>query len=727
MKFASLVLSGFLLVVLAGCGSSDSGRVNQLTDDLAQAQEDLDAAEAARLAAEGERDTARNTLQTTQGLLTTTRTELDETTEDLETAEGDRDAAQDARDAAQADANAQRERAEAQEQEEADAESVQRAYGLLEAMDEGFRGTLSTDATNINRDDAATKLGMTHPLDNSEPERPRISNNAPTIRESASGSLQLTVWSDAGKSVPEFTPGGGIPSLSMGGSSLSSRLFERNDPLDNAEELAVFTDFSARNVRLLDDLYTDYRRWVIAGTNETVTTITPASHTETNEIQMAGAIANPAVAANVLTDAGNVDVNEKMRDGLRTLNDGMYGSIPEVPALQPRLSGVTFEASSYTLRDNVDNSDYTVLYELADDMNTPETDDDEYNIVKRFPAALRGVTGWVQFRGATFDPGGPNDGPDGILSSDGDVCTASPTPAICVTQAATLTPVFTVVTRPRGTSTNPVTYEPTSYAISGTGEWTFLPSSAGARVWVDDGHYMHFGWWQVTPDQADGVYDYHVFADGMGRWGAMFANRENTNQPYSLDTQSDVVYTGPAVGKYVRTVGAHDELDHAGERRREAVAGIFTANARLEADFTAGTPGTGTVEGTITNFVDDGSGDVIPGRWQVILGDVGTGTRAMPPNVVPATNISFTGTGSDIPGTAIAVIKQIGQGGGQGSLPDEDQTGRQLWEVIFLADELSGPLTLSGQPSVPAAAVGRFDVGLRGVIHFSGAFGVTKN
>ena len=191
-----------------------------------------------------------------------------------------------------------------------------------------------------------------------------------------------------------------------------------------------------------------------------------------------------------------------------------------------------------------------------------------------------------------------------------------------------------------------------------------------------------------------------------------------------MATQSDVVYTGPAVGKYVRTLGAHDELDHASERRREAVDGIFTADARLEADFD-GTNGNGTVEGTITNFVDDGSGGAIPGGWQVILG---MGDKETIPDPVPAATIDFSDAGSDIPATnALAVIKQIGQGGGDGALPSEAQTGQQSWQVIFLADELSGPLTLSGQASVPAAAVGRFDVGLRGVIHFSGAFGATKN
>ena len=471
MKFASLVLSGLLLVVLAGCSSDgDSGRVSTLTEELALTQEELETAKDELDAAQSQLATARNTQTTTQA-------ELDEAEEDLETAQNQLTTAQQ-------EADAQQALAQEAQQEEADAEDVTRAYGLLEAMDVGFRGQLSTDATNIDRTDAAAKLAMTHPLDDTEDENPRISNNAPTIRESASGSLQLTVWSDAGKRVPEFTAGSGIPSLTMGGSSLSSRVFERTDELDNAEELAVYTDFSARSVRLLDDLYTDYRRWVDAGTNVNVTgNIAPAEDTETNEIRLAATLANPSVINNVLQTAGSVDVNEKMRTDIRTLNEDMYGGIQtQVPALQPRLSGVTFEVSSYTLKDNVDASDYTVRYELASTGTGPEdTDDDTYNIVKRFPAALRGVTGWVQFR--SDDQFNPTDDGDTVtpVPNDGAVCTASPTPEECVTEANSLNPTFTVVTRPRGTSTNPVTYEPTSYTISGAGgEWTFLPSNAGA-------------------------------------------------------------------------------------------------------------------------------------------------------------------------------------------------------------------------------------------------------
>ena len=707
MKFASLVLSGLLLVVLAGCGSDgDSGRVNQLTADLEQAAIDLEAAEAARMAAEGERDAAQTTLQTTQGQLTTTRTDLQEAEGERDAAQDERDTAQQQRDAAQAEADAQRRAAEQQRLEEERAEAITRAYGLLEAMDVDFRGAMSTDATNVNRSDAAAKLGTSHPLQAPDPVRsPRISNNAPNIRQTAGSSVHINVFQDQSG---EFSAMGGIPSLSLGGRGLSSTRLENTRPLNNTEEMAIYTDFRARNPMLLD-LYTDYRRVV--------------DSEKTNEIQIGTAGAPDVGTDGTLTTAGTVDVSEKMRENLRTLNEPMYGGIlPEVLALQPRLSGVTLDRSAYRLQDD----DYTVRYVLDtrledhdSDPNTPEVSRTYTQaIIKSFPAAFRGVSGRVQIAR------------DLATEIEGN-CGGSTPHADCATQLTAFhtANTFTITTRPRATT--PVAYEPASYTVAAGGDdqWVFAPGSTSARVWVDDGNYLYFGWWQVTPDEADGVYDFHVIANGVGRWRDGYIDREEmTEQGYSLRARNNVVYTGPAVGKYVRTISAHEELDHAGEFRRDVVDGIFTANTRLEANFTAGvgTGGGGTVMGSITNFVDEGSGQAVPGNWQVVLGGELNPDNDNPSEVSPAT-ISFSGATSDVPDAAVAVIKQLGQGGGDGALPSETQTGQQSWEVFFMADELSGPNTESGVPSLPAGAVGRFDVGLEAVIHFSGAFGVSKN
>ena len=661
MKFASLVLSGSLLVVLAGCSSDgDSGRVSTLTEELALTQEELETAEAALETAQSQRDAARNTL-------TTTQTELDEAEEDLGTAQTQLTTAQQ-------EAAAQQVLAQEAQQEETSAEIITRAFGLLEAMDEAVRADSNNPDPANERIFAASVLGSSHPLEPPDPVRsPRISNNAPTIRQTASGSVQLSVLQDFSG---EFSRGGGIPSLSMGGTSLQSALLQNTNPLHTTQEMAIYTDFKARNPVLLDH-YDDFRREV-AGTKQ-------------NEIN----VTNAGAAGS------SISANEKMRD--RTDNVGMYAGLDDVLALQPRLSGVTLGDANYPLVE----ANYTEVFEserLAGLDGQLNTTDDMFNntLIHYFPAAFRGVSGRVQFR--TVLSG---------LQNAMENCQATPSLAACSTAAAGATlPSFTIMTVEKAGTTN--TYEPLSYDASGTG-WTFKPGSPAVRVYVDDRHYLYFGWWQQTPDQADGVYDYHILAGAQGRWLSS----------YSLKAQDNVVYTGPAVGKYVRTISAHDELDHAGERRRNAVDGTFTASARLEADFGA----TDQVKGTITNFQD--GGQPIPGNWQVILmgGNAGSppasgeDAQAFPGTATnQEASISFSTTDPDV--TGVALIKQGGQAG---AFPEEDPTGRRAWEVTFLADERTRSLTDAGQESLPPSAVGRFDVGIEEVIHFSGAFGVTTN
>ena len=659
MKFSSLVLSGLLLVVLAGCSSDgDSGRVSTLTEELALTQEELETAQDDLKKAEAERDAARNTL-------TTTQTERDEAEEDLETAQNQLTTAQQ-------EADAQQALAQEAQQEEADAEIITRAFGLLEAMDEAVRADSNNPDPANQRIYAASVLGSSHPLEPPDPVRsPRISNNAPNIRQTASSSVQMTVFQDLSR---EFSATGGIPSLSMGGTGLRSTLLQNTNPLATTQEMAIYTNFTARNPVLLDH-YDDFRP-TIAGT-------------ERDEISLANT-GSPSVLA----------INEKMRD--MTDNGGMYADLDPVLALQPRLSGVTLGQAERTLVD----ANYSEIYEserLVGPDGQLNTMDDLFNntLIHYFPAAFRGVSGRVQFRTSLS-----------TLQSVTDNCQATPSLAACTTaaDAATL-PTFTIMTVPKA-GTN--TYEPVSYSATGT-DWTFRPGSAASRVYVDDAHYLYFGWWQQTPDQADGVYDFHILAGAVGRWGA-------GSPAYALKEQENVVYTGPAVGKYVRTISAHEEIDHAGERRRNAVDGTFTASARLEADF-ANTD----VKGTITNFQD--GGQPIPGNWQVILlggttpPDTGSAAQTFAATAGnQEADFTLSSTGQD--GSGVALIKQGGQAG---AIPEEDPSGQRMWQVTFLADERTRALTAAGQESLPPSAVGRFDVGIEEVIHFSGAFGVTTN
>ena len=664
-RYAQLaVLLCAATVLLTGCGGGDGvsqSAHSQLQEALDDALAATEAAQTARRQAEEEAEAARTAQQEAEDAAEAARTAQQEAEQEALEAEREAreaeqaaQAAEQARQQAQAEADAQRQAAEAQRQAEADAQAITRAFGLLEAMDPDTRGTDQTGRgdTNIQRQHAASVLGETHPMEVA-PRQPKITNLG-------TSSVRLGVLGDG-----EFTSAGGIPSLSMGGRSLRSIRLTRDDPNNKTQEMAYYTDFTPRNLRLLD-VYDDERPTVDGA--------------KTDEINLADTSSGTAMGVGETAEA-------------RTDNAAMYETEDMKLVLQPRLSGVTLpRTGTYTLAAD----DYTVSYEytLDDDDNTDgtRTDDDHYDItvVQSFPATLRGVQGRVQFRHTpiegerTYDSVGDAYS-GGCTTRSGTACRPDvPTGATMSFMVTTATGAFI------------------RYGLTGTA-WTFRPSSASARIYLDDGQYMYFGWWQETPDEADGVYDLHLIANGMGRWATGNELAEGA-----------AVYTGPAVGKYVRTISAHDELDHAGERRRNAVQGTFTANTRLEATFGAAS----TVKGTIVNFMDGGT--PIPGNWQVNLGEGDMGTTA--------TAITFGGTGDglDLSGTPTAVIVQGGQAG---ALPTEDQTGQQTWALMFLGNEDTAALNdLSpAVESQPAAAVGKFDVGLEHVIHFSGAFGVAKN
>ena len=557
--------------------------------------------------------------------------------------------------------------------EETRAEAITRAFELLRAMDTTFRTSANDDQDpSRNRSANNTALGTTHPME-AAPRSPKITNLGKS-------SVTLAVKADG-----EFKSGSGIPSLSMGGTGLRSALRQRTTAQTNMQELAFYTDFKPINIKLLD-AYFDERP------------ADPDDDTQKlNVITLATAGSTTAMGINEKT-------GDALSDEERFANAAMYEDQDKMLVLQPGVSKSKLpRTGSYTLK----ASDYTVAYEYVfdDDDDTNITDDDHYDIVviRSFRANLRGVSGRVQFRYPTPvegmrttttvqvpDPNNPGQNIDQIVYSGG-----------CTTRSGT-------ACRPDPPSGDTMSFVITTaagslerYAMTGTA-WTFRPDSASATIYVDDGHYLYFGWWQETPDQADGLYDLHLIADGVGRWGA--AN-------YALLT-GQAVYTGPAVGKYVRTLSPHDQLYHAGEDRRQAVAGTFTADARLEANFTDSN-----VKGTITNFRDGST--AIPGGWRVNLGQGDTGTTA--------TAITFANTGTDLSGTPTAVIVQEGQGGGT-ITPTETQTGRKTWSLMFFADEDTAALNALNPPvaSQPLTAVGSFDVGLDRLIHFSGAFGVKR-
>ena len=135
--------------------------------------------------------------------------------------------------------------------------------------------------------------------------------------------------------------------------------------------------------------------------------------------------------------------------------------------------------------------------------------------------------------------------------------------------------------------------------------WQFKPSSASTTIPVDDKEYFYFGWWQKTPNLADGDYTFRLLAGGAGFW-------ENTN---TLPSTGTARYTGPAVGKYVRRTPL-DPLTFASVSEQKHTDGTFTASATLDATFSNNV----SVEGTISGFKDGGT--AIEGNWVVSLGAI---------------------------------------------------------------------------------------------------------
>ena len=101
MKCATLVLSGLLLAVLAGCGGGDSGTINTLRGHLESTQEQLESTEEQLDTTKEQLGTAEEKLDTTQEQLDTTQEKLDTTQEKLDTTQEKLDTTQEQLDTTQ--------------------------------------------------------------------------------------------------------------------------------------------------------------------------------------------------------------------------------------------------------------------------------------------------------------------------------------------------------------------------------------------------------------------------------------------------------------------------------------------------------------------------------------------------------------------------------------------------------------------------------------------------
>ena len=184
--------------------------------------------------------------------------------------------------------------------------------------------------------------------------------------------------------------------------------------------------------------------------------------------------------------------------------------------------------------------------------------------------------------------------------------------------------------------------------VTTAGTWYFRPTNADATVAVQDSEYAYFGWWKVLPEAAaDGSYviEFRALTGGQGMYTNNFGNLEG-----------EASFRGKAAGKYAMTVGSRFTPTY--------VAGLFTADATLKADF-----GVDMLSGTIDGFMAE-DGTEMAGDWSVTLS---------------ATTMSADGVTS---GTSAAEIHG-------------DETGTGAWAADFFGN--------GRNDEAPETVVGTFD------------------
>ena len=428
------------------------------------------------------------------------------------------------------------------------------------------------------------------------------------------------------------------PSLTVGGRRLMGTRLSRTEAGGFREEVVVYTDFLGRRVKLLDY--------------------------EPFDTQVMGTMVGTRDDRYVELDTGILGMRflEKLivqpTSSIRLTNDPVVATAPDIADTDDKIT-----IKNYTNPQNVTESEVDVrerpraIAGVTLSHNTPgqsivyksrkgpREDNVETVIVPTLDSDIK-----VSFRGTVRGVAGT------FSCVGGNACD------------------FTINTQAKATSG----FQALSYGLAGT--WQFKPSSAATTIPVDDEEYFYFGWWQRTPNLADGAYTFRLLAGGAGFW-------ETTN---TLPTSGTARYTGSAVGKYVKRTPL-DPLTFASVSEQQFSDGIFTADATLDATFTGASAAS--VQGTISGFKEGST--AIEGNWVVSLG---------------AIEDPF-GLAGDT-GTATLTIN--------GRAPVEDLTAND-WKVWLFKDHTT---PAPGNASTPRAVAGQFDVGLENdLLHISGVFG----
>ena len=522
------------------------------------------------------------------------------------------------------------------------AEANARSFGLLRALQVELRSAASDNAqgnTTTQISPGGTPPGGTPPTVAIHNTPSGISVSATPLASSKKGSAS--------------------PSLSVGGTSLRGTRLSRTEAGGLVEEVVVYTDFKGSRVKLLDY------------TTDSFTGALPSA-------QVMG------------TREGTTD-NRYLE-----LNSAIVGmTFLDKLIVQPS-SSVTLQSGSVLLTappirtPTQGDPDY----ETIDIENKSDTDPDNHTKVthtvqKRSKKAWAGVTLSHKTSGQSIiyettkttknkvdTKVDPTPDTDIKVSFSGTVRGVSGTFS-CIGGSGC---DFTINTQRKEAGG----FQPLSYVVTtGANPWNFKPSSASATTPADDQEYFYFGWWQKTPNLADGDYTFRLLAGGAGYWG------EGTSTTVTTGTAR---YTGPAVGKYVKK----SPLASVSERRY--TDGTFTASTVL--DVTFGGDSNSSVKGTVSEFKDGGK--AIEGNWLVELENI--------------SGLPFGNTDGSNGATGIATLKI------NGKAPAQSMTAN-AWQVWFFKDH-----TTPATASTPRAAAGRFDVGLEDdLLHISGVFGAKVN
>ena len=717
MKYASLVLLGLFVAVLAGCGGGGDGGKNDmiamLEEDLALVQADLDAAQS-------ELATTKDTLATTEDTLSTTESDLATTQAELATTKATLTTTQDTL------ATTQEDLAEANDDlEDKEAELATTQTELTTAESERDTAEEQLTTTRINLATATANL-----------------TNAQTNLMTARADLATAEAALEDKITELGTSQGDLTTARADLATVRTDLVTARADLKTAQddltaETAKLT-MAQTELKTANDNLDSVRNTLQTVRNELLTARTRANTLQTQVNTLTAQVATLTGQVNqaqqgqqeAQQQAQSLEANQRA-ENLREAFQGSDGTTIASPLGTspvdievPARNRLTFEQgdrrvstiSASGLRGarltrTRGGTDTTVIYTdrelsrvlLDHYLAAKDPEEPRFNAVTSGNVTLT-TTNFLDdpavsiSHGLRTSLGATQQTLDGNIVTTGGVTTSR---ALTTDRAFFIGSVHGVAGRFQcgGTDcdiTVTGTYHDnvddattadenrldTISITTAPGNLYFRPNSATATVSLcedgalctagDDAEYIVFGWWREEPANVLADYDFEVFADVIG------ADAVNSR------VTGEAEYDGTAAGMYVEQ-GA---LGSSGVTARQ---GEFTADVRLDVDFDGGTD-VDEIQGTIDSFSTRPTGG-------------STAPTTSDTWVVKLTADTAAATGS---GTAEIDIRGT------------DSTG--AWTYVFAGNHATAPT--SGEAQLhPSAMTGTFNARIPNLLHLVGAFG----